>query len=151
MANLNTQAAYMAARHRQALEQADRAPWAQYLAVMDHRTAHAALHGKVFRLDSAAWAVISPPNGYLCRCRARYFSDRELKNRGLTPEEDVRIVERDPPGNKPENWPPPSPGVNAASPFHPRNARGSMTPCGSIPAGIISRARAKNDRYHRHG
>ncbi len=109
MANLNTQAAYMAARHRQALEQADRAPWAQYLAVMDHRTAHAALHGKVFRLDSAAWAVISPPNGYLCRCRARYFSDRELKNRGLTPEEDVRIVERDPPGNKPENWPPSQP------------------------------------------
>lgn len=99
----NLQTAYMAGRHRQALEQIDRAPWAQYLAIRDHRTrpAHAALHGQVFRLDSPAWAVISPPNGYNCRCRARYLSDRELANRGLKPAEDVRILEREPPGNRP--------------------------------------------------
>jgi len=99
----NLQSAYMAGRHRQALEQIDRAPWAQYLAVRDNRTrpAHAALHGQVFRLDSPAWAAISPPNGYSCRCRARYLSDRELADRGLKPAEDVRILEREPPGTRP--------------------------------------------------
>jgi SPP1 gp7 family putative phage head morphogenesis protein len=92
----NLQNAYMAGRHAQALEQADRAPFAQYLAVRDSRTrpAHAALHGKVFRLDSPEWSVISPPNGYNCRCRARYLSQRELDRRGLTPETDVRLLER---------------------------------------------------------
>lgn len=99
----NLQSAYMAGRHRQALEQIDRAPWAQYLAVRDNRTrpAHAALHGQVFRLDSPEWGVVSPPNGYSCRCRARYLSDRELANRGLKPAEDVRILEREPPGTRP--------------------------------------------------
>ena len=99
----NLQSAYMAGRHRQALEQADRAPWAQYLAVMDSRTrpAHAALNGKVFRLDSAAWGVIAPGNGYNCRCRARYLSDRELADRGLAPAADVHILEREPPGRRP--------------------------------------------------
>ena len=99
----NLQSAYMAGRHRQALEQADRAPWAQYLAVRDAKTrpGHAALHGQVFALDSPAFAVIAPPNGYNCRCRARYLSDRELAARGLKPAEDVRVLEREPPGNRP--------------------------------------------------
>lgn len=62
----NLQTALMAGRHRQAMEQIDRAPWAQYMAIRDHRSrpAHAALHGQVFRIDSPAWAAISPPNGY---------------------------------------------------------------------------------------
>ncbi len=95
--------AYAAGRHRQAMEQIDRAPWVQYLAVRDHRTRpeHAALHGQVFRLDSPAWGVVAPKNSYNCRCRARYLSDRELVNRGLAPAEDVRILEREPPGKKP--------------------------------------------------
>jgi SPP1 gp7 family putative phage head morphogenesis protein len=99
----NLQSAYMAGRHAQALEQSARAPYAQYLAVRDSRTrpAHAALHGKVFRLDSPEWAVVSPPNGYNCRCRARYLSGRALDRRGLKPEEDVRILERPPPGRTP--------------------------------------------------
>lgn len=94
----NLQSAYMAGRHRQALEQADRAPFAQYLAVRDSRTrpSHAALHGKVFRLDSPEWSVISPPSGYSCRCRARYMSQDELDERGLKLAEDVRILERMP-------------------------------------------------------
>jgi hypothetical protein len=71
--------------------------------VRDARTrpGHAALHGQVFRLDSPAWAVIAPPNGYNCRCRARYLSARELAARGLRPAEDVRVLERPPPGNPP--------------------------------------------------
>lgn len=106
MANLTAltpQVALMAARHKQAMEQISRAPWAQYLAILDHRTAHAALHGKVFRLDSAAWEVISPPNGFSCRCQARYLSDRELEKRGLKPAEDIQILERTPPGPIPVN------------------------------------------------
>ena len=99
----NLQSAYMAGRLRQAQEQADRAPWAQYLAIRDAKTrpGHAALHGQVFRLDSPAWAVIAPPNGYNCRCRARYLSDRELAARGLKPATDVRVLERAPPGKRP--------------------------------------------------
>lgn len=94
----NLQSAYMAGRHQQAMEQADRARFAQYLAVRDSRTrpAHAALHGKVFRVDSPEWAIISPPNGYNCRCRARYMSQRELDARKLKLAEDVRILERMP-------------------------------------------------------
>ena len=94
----NLQSAYMAGRHAQAMEQADRAPFAQYLAVRDSRTrpSHGALHGKVFRLDSPEWSVISPPNGYNCRCRARYLSSRELDQRDLKPETDVRILQRTP-------------------------------------------------------
>lgn len=101
----NLQTALMAGRHRQAMEQIERAPWAQYLAIRDHRSrpAHAALHGQVFRIDSPAWAAISPPNGYNCRCRARYLSDRELDKRGLKPAEDIQILERDPPGKVPVN------------------------------------------------
>ncbi|MBP6808854.1 MAG: minor capsid protein [Chromatiaceae bacterium] len=99
----NLQTAYMAGRHRQAMEQIDRRPWAQYLAIRDHRTrpAHAALHGQVFRLDSPAWAVVAPSNSYNCRCRARYLSDRDLENKGLKPAADVRILEREPPGKRP--------------------------------------------------
>jgi len=99
----NLQTAYMAGRQRQAEAQADRAPWAQYLAVMDSSTrpAHAALHGQVFRLDSPEWAIIAPSNGYNCRCRARYLSQAELDERGLTPAADARILEREPPGERP--------------------------------------------------
>lgn len=101
----NLQTALMAGRHRQAVEQADRRPWAQYLAIRDNRSrpAHAAMHGQIFRLDSPAWGVVAPPCGYSCRCRARYLSDRELEKRGLKPAEDIQILEREPPGNKPVN------------------------------------------------
>lgn len=101
----NLQTALMAGRHRQAMEQIDRAPWAQYMAIRDHRSrpAHAALHGHVFRIDSPAWKIISPPSGYNCRCSARYLSDRELEKRGLKPAEDIQILEREPPGKKPVN------------------------------------------------
>ena len=101
----NLQTALMAGRHRQAVEQADRRPWAQYLAIRDHRSrpAHAAMHGQIFRLDSPAWACIAPPVGYNCRCRARYLSDRDMEKRGLKPAEDIQILEREPPGKQPVN------------------------------------------------
>ena len=101
----NLQTAYMAGRHQQAMEQKDRRPWAQYLAVRDHRSrpAHAAMHGQIFRLDSPAWGVVAPPSGWNCRCRARYLSGRDMEKRGLKPAEDIQILEREPPGKQPVN------------------------------------------------
>lgn len=93
----------MAGRQKQFDAEAARAPFVQYLAVRDSRTrpAHAALHGKVFRLDDPAWSVIGPSNGWNCRCRARNLSQRELDARGLKPETDARIETREPPGKRP--------------------------------------------------
>lgn len=113
----NLQSAYMAGRHRQAMAEIDRAPYAQYLAVRDSRTrpAHAAMHGRVFRLDSPEWSLIGPGNGYNCRCRARYLSERELTARGLSPETDVRILEREPPTKRK-----PDPVTGDTRPIDPR-------------------------------
>ncbi|AFL76226.1 phage minor head protein [Thiocystis violascens] len=99
----NLQTAYMAGRQKQFDAEKARAPFVQYLAVMDSRTrpAHAALHGRVFRLDDPAWDTISPPNGFNCRCRARNLSQRELDARGLKVETDARVEERTPPGRPP--------------------------------------------------
>jgi SPP1 gp7 family putative phage head morphogenesis protein len=64
----NLQTAYMAGRQKQFDKEKDRAPFVQYLAVLDQvtRPAHAALHGKVFRLDDPAVDLIFPPNGFNC-------------------------------------------------------------------------------------
>lgn len=99
----NLQTAYMAGRQRQFDAEQARAPFVQYLAVRDSRTrpAHAALHGRAFRLDDPAWSVVSPPNGFSCRCRARNLSQRELDARGLTVENDARIEERERPNAPP--------------------------------------------------
>jgi SPP1 gp7 family putative phage head morphogenesis protein len=99
----NLQTAYMAGRQRQFDAEAARAPYVQYLAVMDSRTRpeHAALHGKVFRLDDPAWDIVAPPNGFNCRCRMRNFSERELRNRGLKVETEAEILTRTPPGKPP--------------------------------------------------
>lgn len=99
----NLQNSYMAGRQKQFDAEIERAPFVQYLAVMDSKTRpdHAELHGQVFRLDDPAWDTICPPNGFGCRCRARNFSQRELDARGLTVQTDTRIEERRPPNAKP--------------------------------------------------
>lgn len=99
----NLQTAYMAGRQRQFDAEIEWAPYVQYIAVMDAKTrpGHAALNGKVFRLDDPAWDRVAPPNGYNCRCRARNLSERELKARGLKVQTDTRLVEREAPGKAP--------------------------------------------------
>lgn len=99
----NLQAAYMAGRQKQFDKEAARAPFVQYLAVLDEvtRPAHAALHGKVFRLDDPAVDIISAPNGYNCRCRMRNFSQRELDARGLKVQTDTQIHTREAKGKRP--------------------------------------------------
>lgn len=81
----NLQTAYMAGRWKRFEAQAKRAPYVQYIAVMDDRTrpSHAALHQRVFRIDDPIWEHIAPPNGFNCRCRARNLTERDLKRYGL--------------------------------------------------------------------
>jgi len=99
----NMQTAYMAGRWKQFEAEKARAPFVQYLAVRDARTrpSHAAMHGKVFRIDDPAWQAIAPPNGFNCRCRARNLSEKEVERRGLKVENDVRFHEREAPGQPP--------------------------------------------------
>lgn len=93
----NLQSAYMAGRlHAQ--QAADAFPYLMYVAVMDGRTrpSHAALNGKIWRKDHTVWTVISPPNGFNCRCRTRALTPGQMKREGLaeaeTPEIETREV-----------------------------------------------------------
>jgi len=84
----NMQSAYMAGRYVDAVEAQDTHPYAMYIAVQDAstRSSHAALHGRVFRLDDPVWQHICPPNGYNCRCRFVTLTEAEVKRRGLVVE-----------------------------------------------------------------
>jgi len=75
----NMQAAYSAGRWR-AIEALGR-PWLQYVAVRDSKTreTHAALDGKIARLDDKVWDKIAPPNGFNCRCRLRPLTSNQAK------------------------------------------------------------------------
>lgn len=82
----NLQSAFAAGRWKQMLEDADRRPYLQYVAVLDSKTrpSHRALHGRVMRFDDPAWAAIAPPNGFNCRCRLRSLGERQIAREGLT-------------------------------------------------------------------
>lgn len=84
----NIQVAYMEGRWRTIQQDADFAPWVQYVAVLDSRTrpAHAALNGKVFRWDDDFWKSHRPPLGWNCRCRFRNLTDLQLSREGVKPE-----------------------------------------------------------------
>jgi SPP1 gp7 family putative phage head morphogenesis protein len=84
----NVQSAYTARRYKRLLENADAAPYWQYIAVMDGRTrpAYAELHGKVWRFDDPIWNVIWPPNGFNCRCRVTVLSAKQVEDKGVTPQ-----------------------------------------------------------------
>ena len=93
----NLQSSYMAGR-AQAQQAADAFPYLMYVAVMDGRTrpSHAALNGKIWRKDDPVWSVISPPNGFNCRCRTRALTPGQMKREGLVvsapPEIETREV-----------------------------------------------------------
>lgn len=82
----NINAAYAAGRYREQMEEADVAPYWQYMSIQDERTRpeHSALHGKVFRADDPFWNNFYPPNGWGCRCFVRNLTKRELDRRGIT-------------------------------------------------------------------
>ncbi len=84
----NLQTAYQVGRYQQMADNAGNRPWWLYDAVMDGstRATHAAQHGKVYRHDHPFWDTWFPPNGFRCRCSVRTLSERQLEDRGLTPE-----------------------------------------------------------------
>jgi SPP1 gp7 family putative phage head morphogenesis protein len=96
----NLQTSYAAGRWKAFEANAAARPYVEYVAVMDGRTrpAHAALNGRVFRIDDPALEVIAPPNGWNCRCRLRALSGADLRARGLKAETDARIVSVPVPG-----------------------------------------------------
>ena len=84
----NIQSAYNAGRYLEQLENADIAPYLQYVCVIDSvtRPEHKALHQKIFRYDDEFWLYFYPPNGWGCRCTVRSLSASKLKHLGLTVE-----------------------------------------------------------------
>ena len=74
-------------------------PFLQYQAVMDGNTRaeHAALNGVIKRVDSDFWDKYYPPNGWGCSCKVFAVGKRELRNRGIDPEEltEGKCVTRD--------------------------------------------------------
>lgn len=83
----NVQTSMMAGHWQRFQENSANRPYWEYVAVMDlsTRPAHAALHGKVFRLDDPKAAKLWPPNDWGCRCRARARSEADLKRLGKVP------------------------------------------------------------------
>ena len=92
----NLQSAYMAGR-AQAQHAADAFPYLMYVAVMDGRTrpSHAALNGKIWRKDDPVWSVISPPNGFNCRCRTRALTPGQMRREGLVESAPPEIESRE--------------------------------------------------------
>lgn len=82
----NVQSAYNVGRYQEQVEEADFAPYWQYVAVLDDRTrpTHRDMSGKVYRYDDPIWRTIYPPNGFNCRCRVRTYTESQLQRKGLT-------------------------------------------------------------------
>ena len=81
----NLATAYQAGRYQQQLASSETHPYWQYVATMDSqtRTAHAALHLRVFRYDDPIWQKLYPPNGWGCRCRVRALTRAQVEREGL--------------------------------------------------------------------
>lgn len=84
----NMATAYNAGRWKQQLANADSRPYLMYVAVMDSRTrpSHAAMNGRVFRIDDPIWHTHYPPCAFNCRCRVRALTAEQVKRRGITVE-----------------------------------------------------------------
>ena len=91
----NLATAYQAGRYQQQLASSETHPYWQYVATMDDRTrtAHAALHLKVFRYDDPIWQKLYPPNGWGCRCRVRALTESQVRREGLTVESSTGKLE----------------------------------------------------------
>lgn len=81
----NMQSAYAVGRYKEMLEEADVAPYWQYMAIMDERTRpeHQAMHQKVYKADDPFWSVFYPPNGWGCRCFVRNLTKGDFERSGL--------------------------------------------------------------------
>lgn len=81
----NMQSAYAVGRYKEMLEEADVAPYWQYMAIMDERTRpeHQAMHQKIYKADDPFWSVFYPPNGWGCRCFVRNLTKGDFERSGL--------------------------------------------------------------------
>lgn len=81
----NLQSAYMAGRWQLIEEARASHPYVQYVAIMDGRTraSHAAMNGRVFKVDDPIWRTHAPPNGLNCRCRLRPMTEAALAREGI--------------------------------------------------------------------
>jgi len=84
--NMNTACA--AGRYLEQMEEADIAPYWQYMCILDESTrqAHRDLHQKVFKCTDQFWQNFYPPNGWNCRCFVRNLTKSELDRAGYTVE-----------------------------------------------------------------
>lgn len=84
----NMNSAYAVGRYKEQIEDADFAPYFQYMCILDNRTRpeHKAMHGKVFRYDDPIWQTMYPPNGWNCRCFVNSLTPEDIKKQGLTVE-----------------------------------------------------------------
>ncbi len=91
----NMQSAYSAGRFQQMKRVAKRRPYWQYQAVQDKRTraTHAAMNGLVFPADDPIWNTWYPPNGYMCRCKVRSLSARQVEKRGIKVDKGTKIIQ----------------------------------------------------------
>lgn len=85
--SVNMQTAYMTGRYKTQMDNTDNRPYWEYVAVMDSRTRpeHAMLNGLVYRYDDPFWRSFYPPNGWRCRCRVNALSERNVKQKRVTP------------------------------------------------------------------
>lgn len=84
----NTAAAYEAGRQQVIFNGRDNDPfkYVMYSAILDNRTrpSHKSLHGTVMLKTDPAWASISPPNGFNCRCTIVELTEGQLEREGYT-------------------------------------------------------------------
>jgi len=92
----NLQQAYMAGREHADWASSAITHW-RYVAVMDSRTrpSHAALHDKVWPKSHPIWNVISPVNGYNCRCMKQGVTAGQLKRWGLSESAEPEMLTQD--------------------------------------------------------
>lgn len=86
--NCNMNSAYAVGRYKELCEEADVAPYWQYMCIIDEKTRpeHLSMHGKVFRADDDFWTHFFPPNGWNCRCFVKSLTKGMLERKGLTVE-----------------------------------------------------------------
>lgn len=104
----NMHSAYAVGRYKEQMENADVAPYLQYVAILDNRTRpeHSAMHGKVFRYDDPIWNTMYPPNGWNCRCMVTQLTAGMAKRKNLkieTSDDNLREVTEDVGGEEKSN------------------------------------------------
>ena len=95
----NLRTAYSAGRYEQLQETKKLRPYWEYRhgGSKKPRAEHKAWSGMILRADDPWWETHYPPNGWGCSCKVFAVGKRELRNRGIDPEEltEGKCVTRD--------------------------------------------------------